>query len=207
MACQCAALYKVAGGFNVVSYRVMSSLSGVTGSDGNTVSFGERFQASEQFDVVFKEGMALVERTANYLDGPGRAEAKKLKAPVNVLYATESMRLTTRLLEIASWLLVRRALKEGEIGAEEAQKKRARIKLQSLGRPSHIKGFADLPEGLRGLIEASFALNDRITQLDKAMQITGPTTEPAEQPAANPVGAQHSMLTAAFGARHLTVVK
>ena len=29
-------------------------------------------------------------------------------------YATESMRLTTRLLELASWLMVRRALKEGD---------------------------------------------------------------------------------------------
>lgn len=172
----------------------------------STVSFGERFQASDQFDAVFKEGMGLVERTAAYLDGPGRAEAKTLKAPTNVLYATESMRLTTRLLEIASWLLVRRALKEGEISAEEAQKKRARIKLQSLGRPSHIKGFAELPQGLRELIEASFALNDRISQLDKAMQIAA-TPAPAEAEPVNPVGAQLSMLSAAFSAPHLHVVK
>lgn len=59
--------------------------------------------------------MLLVETTAAYLDGPGRREAKLLKPPVSVLYATESMRLTTRLLDLASWLLVRRALKEGEI--------------------------------------------------------------------------------------------
>ena len=43
-----------------------------------TVSFGERFQASAQFDGVFKQGMALVERTAAYLEGPGRVEAKRL---------------------------------------------------------------------------------------------------------------------------------
>jgi regulator of CtrA degradation len=183
----------------------MSGGSRVTGSDGVTVSFGERFQASEQFDAVFKEGMGLVERTASYLDGPGRAEAKALKAPTNVLYATESMRLTTRLLEIASWLLVRRALKEGEIDLDEARKKRARIKLQSLGRPSHTKGFADLPEGLRGLIEASFSLNDRIRQLDRAMEFAAP--EPQLLQGANPVGEQLSRLAAAFVAPHLRVVK
>src|ERR1044072_7602495 len=49
-----------------------------------TVSFGERFQASAQFDGVFKQGMALVERTAAYLEGPGRVEAKRLPAAVNV---------------------------------------------------------------------------------------------------------------------------
>ena len=64
---------------------------------------GEHFAASDQFDAIFKEGMGLVERTAAYLDGPGRKEARALRGPVAVLYATESMRLTTRLLELASW--------------------------------------------------------------------------------------------------------
>ena len=67
-----------------------------------------------------------------------------------MLYATESMRLTTRLLELASWLLIRRAFKEGEITDEEARKKRARVKLQAFGRPAHVKGFAELPRGCRG---------------------------------------------------------
>ena len=40
-----------------------------------TVDFLSRFTASEQFDKVFKEGMGLVEETANYLDGPGRQDA------------------------------------------------------------------------------------------------------------------------------------
>lgn len=168
---------------------------------GVTVSFGERFQASEQFNRVFKEGMALVERTAAYLDGPGRRDAKGLKAPANVLYATESMRLTTRLLDLASWLLIRRALKEGEITDMEAQSKRQRVKLQSLGRPSHIKGFAELPEGLCGLIEESYALHDRIVQLDRAMALT-PTSAVAEtDQEVNPVGQQIFLLQQAFGGK------
>src|SRR6516225_12266568 len=96
---------------------------------GITVSFGERFAASDQFDAIFKEGMGLVERTAAYLDGAGRKEARQLRGPVSVLYATESMRLTTRLLELASWLMIRRAHKEGEITPEEARAKRERVKL------------------------------------------------------------------------------
>ena len=65
--------------------------------------------------------MALVERTASYLEGPGRAEAKRLAAPANVLYASESMRLTTRLLDLASWLLIRRAL---SVNLEDASAER-----------------------------------------------------------------------------------
>lgn len=165
--------------------------------EGVTVSFGERFQASAQFDRVFKEGMTLVERTAAYLDGDGRKAAKALTGQTTVLYTTESMRLTTRLLDLASWLLIRRALKDGEITVAEAQKKRARVKLQSLGRPSHIRGFAELPEGLQRLIEESFALHDRIVQLDLAMNsLSDDKLAPAL--AANPVGAQISRLERAF---------
>lgn len=166
-----------------------------------TVSFGEQFQASANFDVVFKEGMALVERTAAYLDGTGRQEAKTLKKPTSVLYATESMRLTTRLLDLASWLLVRRALKDGEISAEQARQKRERIKLQGLGRPSHVKGFDDLPEGLRGLIEESFLLHDRIVQLDRAMNLDADIGQAGNVRHLNPVGEQMQMLTAAFGGK------
>ena len=163
-----------------------------------TILFGERFQASEQFDAVFKEGMGLVERAASYLDGVGRAEAKLLKPPVSTLYATESMRLTTRLLEMASWLLIRRAAKEGEISAEEAEKKRQRLKLKSLGRPSHVRSFEDLPQGLKQLIEHSFALQDRIIQIDRAMAFN-PDQPPAEETTlANPVIAQMSLLQSAF---------
>ena len=57
----------------------------------------ERFAGSQQFDQVFREGMALVEATANYLEGPGRRDAKGL-APVA---ATAAESLTS--LRIASY--------------------------------------------------------------------------------------------------------
>lgn len=162
-----------------------------------TVSFGAHFAQSDQFDAIFKEGMALVERTAAYLDGQGRKEAKNLQSPLTLVYATESMRLTTRLLELASWLLVRRAVKDGEITAAEALHKRERIKLQPLGRPGHVKGYAELPAGLRDLVDASFALNDRILQLDRAIAMKSEDVGVAA--IANPVDQQVAHLEAAFG--------
>ena len=183
--------------FVIVSSRVMSTRTEPQASagKGTTVSFGAHFAFSDQFDAIFKEGMGLVERTAAYLDGPGRKEARALRGPVAVLYATESMRLTTRLLELASWLMIRRALKEGEITTEEARAKRERVKLRGPGRPQHIRGFGDLPPGLRQLIDASYALSDRIFQLDRAMEVT-PDKAPVVE---NPVSAQVSRLEEAFG--------
>ena len=162
---------------------------------GVTISFGERFAASDQFDAIFREGMALVERAATYLDGVGRKEARQLRGPAAMLYATESMRLTTRLLELASWLMIRRAHKDGEITLEEVRKKRERVRLTAPGKLSHIKGFNELPDGLRKLIEASFALNDRIVRLDCAMEVV--VGEP-DAATGSPVEAQVARLEQAF---------
>ena len=85
-------------------------------SQGETalVQFSERLTNSAAFGSLFREGMDLVEETAAYLDGAGRAEAKALDRAVSLTYATESMRLTTRLMQLASWLLLHRAVKEGD---------------------------------------------------------------------------------------------
>jgi len=159
-----------------------------------TVPFGNAYAQSAQFDGVFQEGMALVERTAGYLDGPGRKESRKLVAPVSTAYATESMRLTTRLLEVASWLLVQRALKNGEISAEEAERRRGKVKLRPSGRPAHIKHFDQLPEALQEMITESFAISDRIQRIDRAMRNDGMVSPVTT----NPVGAQISTIRAAF---------
>lgn len=66
------------------------------------------FARSELFDRTFREGMELVEETAAYLDGEGRRDSKMLSRAAALAYAAESMKLTTRLMQIASWLLVQR---------------------------------------------------------------------------------------------------
>ena len=63
--------------------------------------------------------MSLVEETAGYLDGQGRAASKVLPRMASVLYAAESMRLTTRLMQMASWLLLQRAVNNGEMSRDQ----------------------------------------------------------------------------------------
>src|SRR5471030_68512 len=97
------------------------------------VQFSERLTNSAAFGTLFREGMDLVEETAAYLDGAGRAEAKALERAVSLTYATESMRLTTRLMQLASWLLLHRAVKEGD-DADPGQSRKDQG--QALGRRS-----------------------------------------------------------------------
>jgi regulator of CtrA degradation len=120
------------------------------------------------------------------------------------------MRLTSRLLELASWLMIRRSYKEGEITAEQLARKRERVRLTEPGRISHVKGFDTLPEGLQDLIKASFALNDRIVRLDLAMQVRVDQEQAdvavdapvlASPVLASPVQAQVTRLERAFAGR------
>ena len=62
-----------------------------------------------------------------------------------------------------------------------------------------MRSFDDLPAGLKELIERSFALQDRIIQLDRAMSQSAEMPAAADEaPVANPVIAQMSMLQSAF---------
>src|SRR5216117_3603263 len=129
------------------------------------IYFGEKLASSQAFAGLFKEGMALVEETAAYLDGPGRNESKKLERAAALGYATESMRLTTRLMQLASWLLLHRAVNEGEMSLAQANREKAKVKLAS-GDPRDEATLALLPKSLRELIDRSMRLQDRIRRLD-----------------------------------------
>ena len=162
--------------------------------EGVTVSFGAKFARSEQFKSVFREGMALVEAAATYLDGDGRKEARKLKPLHSLAYATESMRLTTRLMQLASWLLIRRAVSEGELTPEQAVEEQRKIKLPVIGTEQPSRELGHLPARLRGLVEQSVKLQERVIRLD---QMLGQDTPAAE--ADNPLKSHLSRLREAFG--------
>ncbi len=165
-------------------------------SEKQPVSFGERLANSQAFADLFRDGMALVEGTASYLDGPGRTESKKLARAAALAYATESMRLTTRLMQLASWLLLHRAVKEGEMSLTQANKEKAKVKLAATDRhdPNNIEL---LPETLRELITRSQALQSKVRRLDATIH----NPVPADSIVAfNPVERQLGLLKAAFGA-------
>jgi len=165
-------------------------------SDTQPVSFGERLANSQAFADLFRDGMALVEETATYLDGAGRAESKKLERSAALAYATESMRLTTRLMQLASWLLLHRAVKEGEMSLSQAEKEKSKVKLSA--PDGHDAGNSEfLPETLRALILRSQALQSKVRRLDATIHNRA---APTSVPATNPVERQLGLLKAAFGA-------
>jgi regulator of CtrA degradation len=164
------------------------------------VPFGRSFVSSDAFRALFREGMLLVEDTAAYLDGPGRDESRSLPRDAALSYATESMRLTTRLMQIASWLLVQRAVAEGEISPEQARTEKNRVKISDMAAPA-VTHAELLPQRLRDLIDASLRMQARVLHLETAVSEAS-TERPASAPAlaaANDVANQLGRLHAAFG--------
>ena len=150
------------------------------------------FTRSELFDRTFQEGMDLVEETAGYLDGSGRQESKQLSRDSALSYAAESMRLTTRLMQVASWLLVQRAVREGDMPAENACDERYRLGLEHAAAAETLP--SDMPPGLTQLLDRSERLFERVRHLDRRMYVEVPQEE-----APNAVASQLDRLRSAFG--------
>jgi len=124
------------------------------------------FTGSALFERTFDEGMSLVEETAKYLDGKGREESRDLPRKLAMLYAGESMRVTTRLMQAASWLLVQRAVHEGDMAPEDAHSERYRLGSKDLCLGAGDDGIEHLPRKLRDLLSRSDNLYRRIARLD-----------------------------------------
>lgn len=150
------------------------------------------FARSELFERTFQEGMDLVEETAGYLDGAGRQESKMLSRNAALAYAAESMRLTTRLMQVASWLLVQRAVREGDMPAISACEDRYRLAAEDIASGREMP--QDMPAGLLTLLERSERLYERVRHLDHRMYVDVAVAE-----VANPVASHLDRLRSAFG--------
>jgi regulator of CtrA degradation len=151
------------------------------------------FSRSELFERTFREGMGLVEETASYLDGPGRAAAKRLSRRAALAYAGESMRLTTHLMQVASWLLVQRALRDGNMTLAEASDGKYRFANRERSEAADIGGLDELPGDLKALIARADGLYERVRRLDQKMYGASSDEGPA-----NGVGQQMDRLNAAL---------
>ncbi len=129
----------------------------------------QAFTGSALFEKTFEEGMSLVEETARYLDGRGRQESKDLPRKIAMLYAGESMRVTTRLMQAASWLLVQRAVHDGDMDAKDAAGERYRLGSREICLGGGNEGIDQLPSMLQDLLGRSDNLYRRIARLDEVL--------------------------------------
>ena len=165
---------------------------------GKTIKLAERRIFSDSFKPLYNEGMGLVEQTASYLDGPGRAEAKKLSRVGATLYAAESMRLTTRLMQLASWLLLQRAANSGEMTRDQVAAEKVKVRLDTASASEDATGWGELPEAFRELVARSLRLQARVRRMDEEIYGANRVVPELHPRRPNAVSEQIRLLNTAF---------
>jgi len=127
------------------------------------------FTEGKVFAKVFIDGMALVEETASYLDGPGRKLSSTLAREAGLTYAAWSMELTTRLMQAASWLVMQKAVRDGDMERGDATQKKYRISRDDPALDASAQRGRGLPDVFLDLVDRSEALFERICRLDAAI--------------------------------------
>ncbi|WP_019219458.1 DUF1465 family protein [Bartonella florencae] len=146
------------------------------------------------FNRLYEETMALIEETAHYIDTEGKYTARSLSTEISAIYAKEAMYLSTRLMQIASQLLLLRAEREGEMTPEQIKKEIAKISLHTPTLQLENPHWQELPEVFRYFVARSLRLEARI----QYMRIGKPDDDADVLEEGNPVGKQIELLNTAF---------
>ncbi len=165
-------------------------------ADTPAIPIGPHLMASGDFNRLYAQGMGLIEEVAAYLDGPGREQSRLLGREAGFLYATESMRLTTRLMQLASWLLLQRAVQEKEISAESARSEKSKVRFSATPSERGGPGWDELPEAFVDYIAQGDRLFDRVVKFDE-LDRGGIQSAPSQDE--NGIADQLSRLRDAFG--------
>jgi regulator of CtrA degradation len=163
---------------------------------GKMVKLAERRIFSQSFKPLYNEGMGLVEHAAEYLDGRGRAEAKRLSRFAATLYAAESMRLTTRLMQVASWLLLQRAANSGEMTRDQVASEKTKVRLDTASAHDEATTWNELPAEFRDLVERSLSLQTRVRRMDEEIYGLRQVSPPPRE--GSPVSDQLTLLRTVF---------
>ncbi|WP_375617868.1 MULTISPECIES: DUF1465 family protein [unclassified Bartonella] len=147
------------------------------------------------FNRLYEETMALIEKTAAYIDSEGKLVARSLSAEVSAVYAKEAMYLSTRLMQIASQLLLLRAEREGEMSSEQIKKEIVKVSLHTPTLELETPHWHELPEIFRQFVSHSLRLEARITYMRAGWE----TADSCALEDDNPVGKQIELLKTAFG--------
>lgn len=97
-----------------------------------------------------------------------RPNGRSNSPPTQDLRAScEALRVTSRLTQVMAWLMIQRAVCDGEITASEACEERNRLSGHAVCLDATANNDNMLPPGLRSLLQRSLHLYQRISRLEE----------------------------------------
>ena len=118
------------------------------------------------FDRTYREALSLTRETRDYFNEVEPDERDQAPSRVRLAMSCEGMRVTARLTQVVAWLLIQRAVMEGELTRAEAREQPYRLSGQDVCSHVDAQHEADFPERLRDLLARSLSLYQRIERLD-----------------------------------------
>ncbi len=126
-------------------------------------------------DSLYVEAMLLADEARGYFDAAGRADRDVLPPVLRVGFSCESLRVTTRLMHVIAWLLVRRALASGEISEDQASAPERKLGHVPESDPAAVEA---LPRPAQQIIAATEDLYARVLRLDSGIRRTAVPESP-----------------------------
>lgn len=115
---------------------------------------------------TYDETLSLLIEARDYLSAAGAEQTGR----DSLLWCSETMRLTTRLTQVMAWVLLRRAVANGELSEDEAVTPENRLAGHGVCLPSIApESEAQLPAPLISLLSRSLSLYRRIDRLDRSL--------------------------------------
>jgi regulator of CtrA degradation len=124
------------------------------------------------FSGTYDETMTLLVEARDYLAAKELGDRHTADAEGRLLANREAMRITSRLTQVMAWLLLQRAVHEGEVGYDEALKPENRLDGHGV---CLTQAEVALPPYLGRLLDRSYRLYARVDRLDKQIASRPPT--------------------------------
>ncbi|HYG30638.1 MAG TPA: DUF1465 family protein [Allosphingosinicella sp.] len=124
-------------------------------------------------DSLYVEAMVLADEARAYFDSSGRDERLGLDPVVRIGFACESLKVTTRLMQVVAWLMTRRAIAAGELSNAEGRTAERRL---GDAPESDEALLPRLPAAAGDLVQASRDLYDRVRRIDEG---AAPESQPS----------------------------
>src|ERR1700684_4049915 len=109
-------------------------------------------------DRTFDEGIALTMEVRNYIAYHEQADRREYDLPRCLQVGYQHTRVSARLIQVMTWLLAMKALLAGEISPEQFGAPQYALVTSEECQNDSGPDVAELPPGLRSLLERSYAL-------------------------------------------------
>ncbi len=121
----------------------------------------------KMLEKAYQEAITITIDVANYLEKDKKIIANLKDKKLTIIHASESLRMSSCLMQSIAWFMVQMAVNKGEISKEEASKKDSRLggKEICLGVSHHKISF--FSEEFQSLVKRTQVFYERVERLDR----------------------------------------